>query len=154
MIFPAEYVQHLGKQTVRQLIKQGVIVVRQEDENKVIERVSAALLDEMQVEDRINEEVRTILEAIRDEMHRTGRAVSRDVQEDEGQARAQVQGGPLAHANLPRQAEQNRPQPSPTPWRKLTKSNFAKTATPCGRLRAPSWNICSATKPSSTRQRA
>ncbi len=72
MIFSREYVQHLGKQTVRQLIKQGVIVVRQEDENKVIERVSAALLDEMQVEDRINEEVRTILEAIRDEMHRTG----------------------------------------------------------------------------------
>ena len=70
MIFSKEYVAYLGRQTVKQLIAQDVI--RTQKPELVVERVSASLLDEMQVEDRINEEVRTILDAIRDEMHRTG----------------------------------------------------------------------------------
>jgi len=36
------------------------------------ERVNAALLDELSLEDRINEEVRVILEAYSDEMRKSG----------------------------------------------------------------------------------
>ena len=72
MIFSKEYVAYLGRQTVRQLIAQDII--RTQKPELVTERVNVALLDEMQVEDRINEEVRNILsdDTIRDEMHRTG----------------------------------------------------------------------------------
>ena len=38
------------------------------------ERVNAGLLEELSLEDRINEEVRVILDAYQDEMHRTGAA--------------------------------------------------------------------------------
>jgi hypothetical protein len=43
-----------------------------QDGNAVREKVHAALLDEMGVEDRINDEVRLILETYADEMRRTG----------------------------------------------------------------------------------
>jgi len=39
---------------------------------KVTERVHAALLDELTLEDRINDEVRVILEAYSEEMNKTG----------------------------------------------------------------------------------
>jgi hypothetical protein len=39
---------------------------------KVTERVHAALLEEMTLEDRINDEVRVILEAYSEEMNKTG----------------------------------------------------------------------------------
>ena len=38
----------------------------------VTERVNAALVDELSLEDRINDEVRVILEAYSDEMQKTG----------------------------------------------------------------------------------
>jgi hypothetical protein len=38
----------------------------------VNQRVAAALIDELALEDRINEEVRVILEAFQDDMHKTG----------------------------------------------------------------------------------
>ena len=38
----------------------------------VTERVNAALVDELSLEDRINDEVRVILEAYSDEMNRSG----------------------------------------------------------------------------------
>jgi hypothetical protein len=70
MIFSNEYVGYLAKQTVRQLIEAKVI--RTDKPQKLNERVAAGLLDELKLEDRINEEVRLILEAYQDEMHRTG----------------------------------------------------------------------------------
>ena len=38
----------------------------------VIERVNGALVDELSLEDRINDEVRVILEAYSEEMNKTG----------------------------------------------------------------------------------
>jgi hypothetical protein len=70
MIFSREYVGYLGRQTVKELIEKNLISTDQV--NVVNERVTAALLDEMQLEDRINEEVRIILDTYRDEMSRTG----------------------------------------------------------------------------------
>ena len=39
---------------------------------KVTERVNRAVLDELQLEDRINEEVRVILEAYQEDMRKSG----------------------------------------------------------------------------------
>jgi hypothetical protein len=38
----------------------------------VQERVASAMVDELSLEDRINDEVRVILEAFQDDMHKTG----------------------------------------------------------------------------------
>jgi hypothetical protein len=70
MIFSREYVAYLARQTVKQLIAENII--RTEKVQMVNDRVAAALLDELQLEDRINEEVRVILDAYRDEMSRSG----------------------------------------------------------------------------------
>lgn len=70
MIFSREYVGYLARHTVKQLIDAKVI--RTEKIPVVIERVNAGLLDELSLEDRINEEVRVILDAYQDEMRRTG----------------------------------------------------------------------------------
>ena len=51
------------------------------------------MVDELSLEDRINDEVRVILEAFQDDMRKTGRELSGDVQEGEERAGAQVQGG-------------------------------------------------------------
>lgn len=70
MIFSREYISYLARQTVQQLIQAKVI--RTENVALVTERVNAALLEELSLEDRINEEVRVILEAYQEDMRRTG----------------------------------------------------------------------------------
>ncbi|MDI3253914.1 MAG: DUF507 family protein [Bacillota bacterium] len=70
MIFSKEYVGYLARHTVKHLI--AAKMIKTEKLPKVEERVYHGLLDELQLEDRINEEVRVILEAYQDEMRRTG----------------------------------------------------------------------------------
>ncbi|HEV2275066.1 MAG TPA: DUF507 family protein [Acidobacteriaceae bacterium] len=70
MIFSREYVSYLARQTVKQLIDAKVI--RTQKVGVVNERVNAALLEELSLEDRINEEVRVILDAYQEDMRRTG----------------------------------------------------------------------------------
>jgi hypothetical protein len=70
MIFSREYVGYLARQTVKQLIDAKMI--RTDKVAAVQERVHAGLQEELSLEDRINEEVRVILEAYQDEMRRTG----------------------------------------------------------------------------------
>jgi hypothetical protein len=70
MIFSREYVGYLARHTVKQLLDAKVI--RTEKIPAVVERVNAGLIDELSLEDRINEEVRVILDAYQDEMRRTG----------------------------------------------------------------------------------
>ncbi|HUY80278.1 MAG TPA: DUF507 family protein [Acidobacteriaceae bacterium] len=72
MIFSRDYVQYLAKQTVAGLMNAKVI--RTDKPAAVNERVNAAVLEELSLEDRINEEVRVILDAYQEEMHRTGAA--------------------------------------------------------------------------------
>ncbi|MBW4026866.1 DUF507 family protein [Acidipila rosea] len=72
MILSREYVGYLARQTVKHLIDAKMI---ETSKPQVLnERVGAAMVEEMALEDRINEEVRVILEAYQDEMHRTGAA--------------------------------------------------------------------------------
>ena len=70
MIFSREYVNYLARQTVNQLIEAKMI--RAGKVAVVAERVNAAILEELSLEDRINEEVRMILEAYSDEMRKSG----------------------------------------------------------------------------------
>jgi hypothetical protein len=70
MIFSREYVSYLARQTVNQLIEAKMI--RTAKPAVVAERVNAAILEELSLEDRINEEVRVILDAYQEDMRRTG----------------------------------------------------------------------------------
>jgi len=70
MLLSKEYVAYLGREVTKKLLASGLI------ETKAVpalnEKVHAALLDELSLEDRINDEVRVILEAYSEEMQKTG----------------------------------------------------------------------------------
>ena len=70
MIFSKEYVGFLARQTVKSL--EEAKVIRTDKPAILNERVTAAMIEELALEDRINEEVRVILEAYQQEMMRTG----------------------------------------------------------------------------------
>jgi hypothetical protein len=70
MIFSREYVGYLARQTVKHLVDAKMI--RSDKRAVVEEHVLNGLLEELTLEDRINEEVRVILDAYQDEMNRTG----------------------------------------------------------------------------------
>ena len=70
MIFSKEYVGYLARHAVKHLIDTKMI--RTTKPKAVEERVYNGLLEELQLEDRINEEVRVILEAYQEDMRRSG----------------------------------------------------------------------------------
>ena len=70
MIFSKEYVAYLGREVTKRLIAAQMIETA--DVPGTTERVQTALLEEMSLEDRINDEVRNILEVYGDEMRKTG----------------------------------------------------------------------------------
>jgi hypothetical protein len=70
MIFSREYIGYLSRRTVKHLIEHKFITTG--NVRAAEERVTAALIDEISLEDRINDEVRVILEAYSDEMRKSG----------------------------------------------------------------------------------
>jgi hypothetical protein len=70
MVVSKEYVGYLARQIVKKLTEREFIDAT--DKNAVVEKMNAILLDELQVEDRINDEVRQILEVIQDDMRKEG----------------------------------------------------------------------------------
>ncbi len=70
MIFSKDYVGYLARQTVKHLIEAKMI--RTEKPAVLNERVTNGLIDELALEDRINDEVRVILEAFQEDMRKTG----------------------------------------------------------------------------------
>ncbi len=70
MIFSKEYVGYLSREVTKKLIAAQMIETA--SVAAVAERVNAAMLDELGLEDRINEDVRTILEQYSDEMRKSG----------------------------------------------------------------------------------
>jgi hypothetical protein len=70
MIFSKEYVGYLARQITDKLI-QGEFIETAEKQ-AVSDRLNAALVDELGLEDRINDEVRVILEQYQEEMRKTG----------------------------------------------------------------------------------
>jgi hypothetical protein len=70
MLFSKEYVGYLAREVTKKLIAGKFIETSAVP--AVTERVHAALVDELSLEDRINDEVRVILETYSDEMRNTG----------------------------------------------------------------------------------
>jgi hypothetical protein len=70
MIFSKEYVGYLARQTVKQLMAEKMI--HSEKPAILNERVAEGMIEELSLEDRINDEVRVILEAFQDDMRKTG----------------------------------------------------------------------------------
>jgi hypothetical protein len=70
MIFSRDYVGYLARRTVKHLVDAKLISTS--DLKATEERVHAAMVEELSLEDRINEEVRVILEAYSDEMRKSG----------------------------------------------------------------------------------
>ena len=70
MIFSRDYIGFLARRTVKHLIDAKMITTS--NLKPVEERVAAGLIEELALEDRINEEVRMILEAYSDEMRNRG----------------------------------------------------------------------------------
>jgi hypothetical protein len=70
MLFSKEYVGYLAREVTKKLIAGEFFETK--EVAAVTERVHAAMLEELTLEDRINDEVRVILEAYSDEMRKTG----------------------------------------------------------------------------------
>jgi hypothetical protein len=70
MLLSKDYVGYLARHIVERLIKAETIETKAQ--NAVIQKVEAGLIDELSMEDRINDEVRVILETYSDEMRRSG----------------------------------------------------------------------------------
>jgi Protein of unknown function (DUF507) len=70
MLLSKEYVGYLAREVTKKLLAGEFIATK--TAAAVGERVHAAMLEEFSLEDRINDEVRVILEAYSDEMRKTG----------------------------------------------------------------------------------
>jgi hypothetical protein len=70
MLFSKEYVGYLSRELTKKLLASEVIETKEVP--ALTEKVHASLLDELSLEDRINDEVRVILEAYSEEMQKTG----------------------------------------------------------------------------------
>lgn len=70
MLFSKEYVGYLARQVTQKLISGEFIEAS--NPAVVTQAVNTALLEELQLEDRINDEVRLILEQYEEELRRAG----------------------------------------------------------------------------------
>lgn len=70
MYLRREYVAYMGKQLMHRLEEQGLVQFDQPE--YVNEVMTQVILDELSVEDRINDEVRRILEEHTDQMRQLG----------------------------------------------------------------------------------
>jgi len=70
MLFSKEYVGYLAREVSKKLIAGKFIEAT--TVSAVTEKVNAALVEELSLEDRINDEVRVILEAYSEEMRNSG----------------------------------------------------------------------------------
>ena len=70
MLFSREYVGYLAREVTKKLVAAEMIETAQVA--AVTERVHAAMVEELGLEDRINDEVRAILEQYSDEMRQSG----------------------------------------------------------------------------------
>jgi len=70
MLLSKEYVAYLGRELTKRLLAEEFIETKQPA--AVTNKVHAAMFEELSLEDRINDEVRVILEAYSEEMRNTG----------------------------------------------------------------------------------
>ena len=72
MLLNRDYVGHMASQVIKKLVEDEQIAIKEKDVEPVIQRVRVRMLEEITIEDKINEEVRTILTQHQDEMRRAG----------------------------------------------------------------------------------
>jgi len=72
MLLNRDYVGHMASQVVKKLVEDEQVEIKEKDVESVILKVRTRMMDEITVEDKINEEVRTILTQHQDEMRRAG----------------------------------------------------------------------------------
>jgi hypothetical protein len=72
MLLNRDYVGHMASQLVKKLVEDKQIEIKEKDVEPVILKVRARMMEEITIEDKINEEVRTILTQHQDEMRRAG----------------------------------------------------------------------------------
>ena len=72
MLLNRDYVAHMASQVVKKLVEDEQIAVKEKDVDPVILKVRNRMMEEITIEDKINEEVRTILTQHQDEMRRAG----------------------------------------------------------------------------------
>jgi hypothetical protein len=70
MHLPREYVAYMAKQLLKRISERGLIQYEQPE--YVTEVMTQVMLDELSIEDRLNDEVRRILDEHGDEMKRMG----------------------------------------------------------------------------------
>jgi hypothetical protein len=72
MLLNRDYVGHMASQLVKKLVEDQQIEIKEKDVEPAILKVRTRMMEEITVEDKINEEVRTILTQHQDEMRRAG----------------------------------------------------------------------------------
>ncbi|HKM66592.1 MAG TPA: DUF507 family protein [Candidatus Acidoferrum sp.] len=72
MLLNRDYVSHMASQVIKKLVEDEQVAIKEKDVDPVIQRVRNRMMEEITVEDKINEEVRTILTQHQDEMRRAG----------------------------------------------------------------------------------
>src|SRR6266404_4749893 len=61
MLLNRDYVGHMASQLVKKLVEDEQIAIKEKDVEPVILKVRTRMMEEITIEDKINEEVRTIL---------------------------------------------------------------------------------------------
>ena len=72
MLLNRDYVAYMAAQAVKKLVEDKLVEIKEKDVEPVITRVRSRMMEEITVEDKVNEEVRTILTQHQDEMRRAG----------------------------------------------------------------------------------
>ncbi len=72
MLLNRDYVGHMASQVIKKLVEDKLVEIKEKDVEPVIVRVRLRMMEEITVEDKVNEEVRTILTQHQDEMRRAG----------------------------------------------------------------------------------
>ena len=70
MLLSRDYVTYMSRELVKRLVAQEMVETQKADE--LTQLVRQAMAEELGVEDRLNEEARTILDKYSEEMRRTG----------------------------------------------------------------------------------
>jgi len=72
MLLNRDYVGYMASQVIKKLVEDELVEIKEKDMEPVTTRVRLRVMEEITVEDKVNEEVRTILTQHQDEMRRAG----------------------------------------------------------------------------------
>jgi hypothetical protein len=72
MLLNRDYVGYMAGQVIKKLVEDNLVEVKEKEMEPVIAKVRLRMMEEITVEDKINEEARTILTQHQDEMRRVG----------------------------------------------------------------------------------